>query len=382
MSVIVGKPLKAWKVRLRKSGTPSGNVTAKIRRKSDDSVVATFNQTIDSTTLSTVFAEYTFTLTNPYTIQSGDRIMIEYGGPASVQLETWNVDKIDGSNTRRIRYTTSYLSYSTEDIAGTMSSVIGGDITAPSKVFGLTVTTVSDSQLNLAWTINTEPDLAHYNVYRGTTAGFAVNTATDTPLAVPATNSFSNTGLTASTTYYYRVAAVDTSGNIGILSDEASSATYPPGIFYNVAIPGNVAVAMNAGGSVRYGEEANTPMSVIVGKPLKAWKVRLRKSGTPSGVVTAKIRRKSDDSVVATFNQTIDSTALSTVFAEYTFTLTNPYTIQSGDRIMIEYGGPASVQLETWNVDKIDGSNTRRIRYSTSYLSSSTEDIAGTMSAS
>ena len=52
--------------------------------------------------------------------------------------------------------------------------------------------------------------------------GFAVNTATDTPLAQPATNSYSNTGLSSSTTYYYKVAAVDTSGNIGVLSDEAS----------------------------------------------------------------------------------------------------------------------------------------------------------------
>ena len=35
----------------------------------------------------------------------------------------------------------------------------------------------------------------------------------------------------------------------------------------------------------------------------------------------AKIRRKSDDSVVASFSQTIDSTSLGTAFAEYTFTL-------------------------------------------------------------
>ena len=54
----------------------------------------------------------------------------------------------------------------------------GGDTTAPSKVPRSDVTTVSGSQLNLAWTTNTEPDLAHYNVYRGTTAGFTVNTAT------------------------------------------------------------------------------------------------------------------------------------------------------------------------------------------------------------
>ena len=101
-----------------------------------------------------------------------------------------------------------------------------GDSTAPAKVLGLTVTPISASRLDLAWTTNTEPDLAHYNVYRGTSPGFAVNTATDTPLAQPATNSYSDTtGLSDSTTYYYKVAAVDTSSNIGILSDEASGAT-------------------------------------------------------------------------------------------------------------------------------------------------------------
>ena len=85
-----------------------------------------------------------------------------------------------------------------------------GDSTAPSKVLGLTVTPISGSQIDLGWTTNPEPDVAHYNVYRGTTAGFAVNTSTDTPLAQPTGNSYSDTtGLTESTTYYYKVAAVD-----------------------------------------------------------------------------------------------------------------------------------------------------------------------------
>ena len=102
----------------------------------------------------------------------------------------------------------------------------GGDITAPSKVLGLTVTPISGSQIDLGWTTNPEPDVAHYNVYRGTTAGFAVNTATDTPLAQPTGNSYSDTtGLTESTTYYYKVAPVDTSSNIGILSDEGLGTT-------------------------------------------------------------------------------------------------------------------------------------------------------------
>jgi hypothetical protein len=106
-------------------------------------------------------------------------------------------------------------------IPGTQS----GDTTPPARVSGLSVTTVSDSQLNLSWTANAEPDLDHYNVYRGNTAGFPVNTSTDTPLAQPTGNSFSNASLSSSTTYYYRVVAVDTSGNIGNISNEASGTT-------------------------------------------------------------------------------------------------------------------------------------------------------------
>ena len=250
------------------------------------------------------------------------------------------------------------------------------------RVLGLTVVPVSSSQLNLAWTANTETDLGHYNVYRGTTAGFAVNTATDTPLAQPSTNSYSDTiGLTDSTTYYYKVAAVDSSANIGVLSDEGSAIA--GAIFYNVSIPGNKASAMNTGASVRLGEEAFNASSVLVGKHLRSWKVRLKKTGTPSGLVTAKVRKNPGDSVVATFNETIDSTTLGTAFSEYTFTLVNPYTIQTGDRIMIEYGGPAAVQLEIWTADMFDGGNTRRIRNDGStYINSVNEEIAGTMSSS
>ena len=105
-------------------------------------------------------------------------------------------------------------------------NAITGDSTAPSKVMDLTVTSISGSQLDLAWTANAETDLNHYNIYRGTTTGFAVNTATDTPLSQPLTNSYADTnGLSQSTYYYYKVAAVDNAGNIGILSDEASGTT-------------------------------------------------------------------------------------------------------------------------------------------------------------
>jgi hypothetical protein len=73
---------------------------------------------------------------------------------------------------------------------------------------------------------------------------------------------------------------------------------------------------------------------------------------------------------------------LDTSFAERTFTLTTPYTIQVGDRIMVEYSGPSGVELELWNSDKFDGANTRRVRYTTAYSVSDTVDVTGSMSTS
>jgi len=94
------------------------------------------------------------------------------------------------------------------------------DTTPPAKVIGLNVTTVSYAQLDLAWDDNTETDLNHYNVYRSTTSGVSYNL-----VASSTHNSYSDVGLTSSTTYYYVVAAVDNSGNEGEKSDEASETT-------------------------------------------------------------------------------------------------------------------------------------------------------------
>jgi hypothetical protein len=263
----------------------------------------------------------------------------------------------------------------------------GGDTTPPSKVLGLTAAaaTTSETQIDLNWTANTEPDLDHYNIYRGTTAGFPVNTTNDTPLAQVTTASYSDTGLTASTTYYYKVAAVDTSNNIGALSDEASATTSGPGAietFYDVPFPGNSSTSLRSAGNTRYGEEAVLSSSVIVNKSLKKLTVYLRRAGTPSGPVRAVVRRSSGDAIVATFNETVDSATLPTTFTQRVFTLTNPYIIQAGDRILIEYSGPDSVYIQIWNVDKIDGGVTRRTRFdSAGYSGGSGQDIVGTMSS-
>ena len=107
----------------------------------------------------------------------------------------------------------------------------------PTQVTGLTVTPASATQLNLAWTANpTTENIDHYNVYRGTTAGFTVVPGTTPPTAQPTTNSFNDAGLTTGTAYYYRVAAVDTGGQIGAISGESSST--PGATRYSILLNG------------------------------------------------------------------------------------------------------------------------------------------------
>jgi subtilisin len=94
------------------------------------------------------------------------------------------------------------------------------DLDPPAQVTGLTITTVSSSRLDLSWNANSESDLNHYNVYRSTASG-----GTYELVGSPTTNSYSDTGLTASTTYYYKVGAEDNAGNEGLLSEEAAGTT-------------------------------------------------------------------------------------------------------------------------------------------------------------
>ena len=75
------------------------------------------------------------------------------------------------------------------------------------------------TQLDLVWNQNTEPDLSYYNIYRGNSSGFSVTPGTTPPTGIAFSNSFHDTGLGPSTTYFYKVAAVDKEGNIGPLVD-------------------------------------------------------------------------------------------------------------------------------------------------------------------
>jgi hypothetical protein len=96
------------------------------------------------------------------------------------------------------------------------------DTQAPTTPTNLSATAVSSSQINLSWTPSTDNiGVTGYRIYRCQGAGCTPTAQ----LTTVATNSYSNTGLDANTTYVYRVAAYDAAGNISGQSSSASAIT-------------------------------------------------------------------------------------------------------------------------------------------------------------
>jgi outer membrane protein assembly factor BamB len=94
---------------------------------------------------------------------------------------------------------------------------------APTAPSGLTATAISGSQINLSWTAGTASCAFTYNVYRSTTSGFTPGSTNLVASGLTGTT-YSDNGLTASTTYYYLVEAVDSAG-ASAPSNQASATT-------------------------------------------------------------------------------------------------------------------------------------------------------------
>jgi hypothetical protein len=118
----------------------------------------------------------------------------------------------------------------------TVNASVGCTAVPPAPI-GLTATAVSSTSINLSWTGVTPPAscaIGNYNLYRSTTSGF---TPTATNLISSASGTaYSDTGLTASTTYYYVVEASDTDGASPASSQvSAKSQAVPPAQDFTLA---------------------------------------------------------------------------------------------------------------------------------------------------
>ncbi len=102
------------------------------------------------------------------------------------------------------------------------------DTTAPSTVTGLTATASGSSQVNLSWAAATDTGgsgLAGYKIESCSGAGCTAFAQ----IATTTSTTYANTGLTASTSYSYRVRAYDGAGNNGGYSATATATTSSAG---------------------------------------------------------------------------------------------------------------------------------------------------------
>lgn len=96
------------------------------------------------------------------------------------------------------------------------------DTAPPSAPANLTATAASATQINLTWTASTDNvGVTGYKVERCTGAACS----NFTQVATPTTTTFNDTGLTASTSYSYRVRATDAAGNLSTFSATSTTIT-------------------------------------------------------------------------------------------------------------------------------------------------------------
>jgi YVTN family beta-propeller protein len=131
------------------------------------------------------------------------------GLAASTQY-TYTVRAVDGAGN---------LSANSAPAAATTQAPPAPDTTPPSVPQNLHATAVGSTRIDLTWSASTDTGgsgLAGYRIYRDGSA---------TPLATVATTSYSNTNLTANTSYSYQVRSYDTASNESALSTIASATT-------------------------------------------------------------------------------------------------------------------------------------------------------------
>jgi Malectin domain/Fibronectin type III domain len=178
--------------------------------------------------------------------------------PSSSNLIASSVETPSYEDSGLAASTTYYYVIEAADGAGTSAASaqaagttqgVGGCVTVPSAPTGLTATASSSSAIGLTWNAVTPPancTIISYSLYRSTTSGFTPSSSTLIVSNVT-TTSFSDTGLSASTTYYYIVEALDADGS-SPASTQASAMTQAASGTEIVAINFEGPAVSNSGG--------------------------------------------------------------------------------------------------------------------------------------
>jgi glucuronoarabinoxylan endo-1,4-beta-xylanase len=191
------KFVRPGSVRVSATANPSSGVFVSAYKGSSSSAIVAINSNGSSVSLPVTIQNLSVGTVTPYETTSAGGLIAE--SPVTVT---------NGAFT----YTLPAQSIVTFVTSGSSSSNCGSTPAAPT---GLTATAASSSGINLSWSAVTPPSncsISSYTVYRSTTSGFTPSSSNQVG-TVSSGTSFSDSGLTASTAYYYKVEAVDSDGS-------------------------------------------------------------------------------------------------------------------------------------------------------------------------
>jgi chitodextrinase len=157
---------------------------------------------------------------SPTSINSGQSSTLSWSVSNATSLSISSIGSVSGTSisvspTLTTTYTLTASNATGQATANTTITVTVPDTMAPSTPTNLSATSISSSQINLSWTSSTDNTaVTGYNIYR-----------VGTKIGTSATNSYSDTGLSASTNYSYTVSAYDAAGNTSSQSSSASATT-------------------------------------------------------------------------------------------------------------------------------------------------------------
>ncbi len=123
----------------------------------------------------------------------------------------------------RGQYVIQFISVGNQSLLSGIEITPATACTAPPAPAGLNATPISSSQINLSWTAVTSSCSISYTVFRSTTSGFTPSAGNQLAGNVSGT-SFSDTGLAASTAYFYLIEAANLGGTSGP-SNQATATT-------------------------------------------------------------------------------------------------------------------------------------------------------------
>ena len=210
--------------------------------------------------------------------------------------------------------TVSYSGYSNY-LAAAGTATVTVTASAPVAPTGLTAT-AGNASVTLSWTASS--GATSYNVYRGTTSGGESATAIATGIT---SLSYSNTGLTNGTKYYYKVAAVNGGGTSALSAEVSATPEAPASAVFTLA--------------------ASTPSAVAPGSPATSMVTVSTTTGYVGNVTLTCVLTSSPagatDLPACSAGNSMVTLSSSTTMATETFTVTS--TAASGNLARSKVGG-------------------------------------------